>query len=50
MSESKTTNLNRTFVASVLNNLENISVIFNKPATYGFDSDFIEAHTDKKGP
>ena len=36
--KSQATNLDREFIASVLNDLENQNVIYNKPTTQGFDS------------
>ena len=50
ISKSEATNVDRDFIASVLNNLENQNVIFNKPTTQGLDSYFIVTHTDKIDP
>ena len=47
VSKSEDTNVDRDFLASVLNDLENQNVIFIKP-TQGLDSYLIAAHTDKK--
>ena len=47
---SGATNVGRDFIASVLNDLENRNVIFNKPTTHGLDSNLIATHTDKKDP
>ena len=50
ISKSEATNVDRDFIASVLNDLENQNVIYNKPTTQGLDSYFIASHTDKKDP
>ena len=50
ISKSEATNIDRDFIASVLNDLENQNVIYNKPTTQGLDSYFIASHTDKKDP
>ena len=50
ISKSEATNVDRDFIASVLNDLENQNVIYYKPATPGFDSYFITSHSDKKDP
>ena len=50
ISKSEATNVDRDFIASVLNDLENQNVIFNKPTTKGLDSYFIVTHTDKIHP
>ena len=50
ISKSEATNKDRDFIASVLNDLENQNVIYNKPTTQGLDSYFIASHTDKKDP
>ena len=50
ISKSEATNLDRDFIASILNDLENQNVIFNKPTTQGLDSYSIATHTDKKDP
>ena len=46
--KSGATNVGRDFIASVLNDLENRNVIFNKLTTHGLDSNLIATHTDKK--
>ena len=50
ISKSEATNVDRDFIASVLNDLENQNVIYNKPTTQGLHSYFIASHTDKKDP
>ena len=50
ISKSEATNIDREFIASVLNNLENQNVIYNKPTTQGLHSCFIASHTDKEDP
>ena len=50
ISKSEATNVDRGFIASVLNDLENQNVIFNKPTTQGLDSYFKVTHTDKIDP
>ena len=50
ISKSEATNVDRDFIASVLNDLENQNVIFNKPTTQGLDSYLIVTHTDKIDP
>ena len=50
ISKSEVTNVDRDFIASVLNDLENQNVIFNKPTMQGLDSYFIATHTDKIDP
>ena len=50
ISKLEATNVDRDFIASVLNDLENQNVIYNKPTTQGLDSYFIASHTDKKDP
>ena len=48
ISKADATNPDRDFIASVLNDLENPNVVFNKPTTQGLDSYFIATHTDNK--
>ena len=50
ISKSEALNVDRDFIASVLNDLENQNVIFNKPTTQGLDSYFIVTLTDKIDP
>ena len=50
ISNSEATNVDRDFIASVLNNLENQNVIFNKPTTQGYHSYSVAILKDKKGP
>ena len=50
ISKSEATNVDRDFIALVLNDLENQIVIYNKPTTQGLDSYFIASHSDKKDP
>ena len=50
ISKSEATNIDRDFIPSVLNDLENQNVIYNKQATQGLDSYFIASHTDKEDP
>ena len=50
ISKSGATNIDRDLTASVLNDLQNQNVIYNKPTTQGLDSYFIASHTDKKDP
>ena len=50
ISKSEATNIDREFIASVLNNLENQNVIYSKPTTQGLHSCFIASHTDKEDP
>ena len=50
ISKSEATNLDRGFIALMLNDLENQNVIFNKPTTQGLNSYFTATHTDKKDP
>ena len=50
ISKSEATNVDRDFIATVLNDLENQDVIFNKPATQGLDSYFTVTHTDNIDP
>ena len=50
ISKSEATNVDRDFIASVLNDLENQNVIYNKPTTQGHDSYFIISRSDKKDP
>ena len=45
ISESVAANVDVDFIASVLNDLENQNVIFNKPTTQGLDSYFITKKT-----
>lgn len=44
ISKSEATNVDLDFIASILNDLENKNVIFNKPTTYGLDSYLIATH------
>ena len=48
ISKSEATSIDSLFISSVLNDLENQNVIYNKPTTQGLDSCFIASHTDKK--
>ena len=48
ISMSEATNLDRDFIALVLNDLENQNVIYNKPTTQGVDSYFLASHIYKK--
>ena len=48
ISNSEATNIDRDFIASVLNDLEKQNVIYNKATTQGLDSYFIASHTDKE--
>ena len=50
ISKSEATNIDREFIASVLNDLQNQNVIYNKPTTQDLDSYFIASHTDKEDP
>ena len=50
ISKSEAKNIDRDFIASVLNDLANQNVIYNKPTTQGLDSYFIASHTDKEDP
>ena len=50
ISNSEATNIDRDFIASVLNDLEKQNVIYNKATTQGLDSYFIASHTDKEDP
>ena len=50
ISKSEATSIDCHFIASVLNDLENQNVIYNKPTTQSLDSYFIASHTDKKDP
>ena len=50
ISKSEATSIDCHFIASVLNDLENQNVIYNKSTTQGLDSYFIASHTDKKDP
>ena len=48
--KSEATNVDRDYIASVLNDLENQNVIYNKPTTQGLDSYFVVSQSDKKDP
>ena len=50
ISKSEATNVDRDFIASVLNDLEYQSVLSNKPTMQGLDSYFIVTHANEKGP
>ena len=50
ISQSQVTNVDRDFIATVLNDLENQNAICNKPTTQSLDSYFIVTHTDKQDP
>ena len=50
ISKLEATNADRDFIVLVLNDLQNQTVIFNKPRTQGLDSYFIATHTYKKDP
>ena len=50
MSKSEATNIDPDFIASVLNDLENQDVVYNKPTTQGLDSYFVASHPDKEDP
>ena len=47
ISKSETTNIDRDFIVSVLNDFENENVIYKKPTTQGLDSYFIAFHMVK---
>ena len=50
ISKLEATNIDRDFIASALNDLENQNVIYNKPTTQGLASYFIASHTDEEDP